>query len=149
MQLQDFLFSCKNKIKIYTNMNKVLLVSILIINLLRKVTTSKLKKFENRDVTCFRGLSQENILWNVLGQNNPTYWPKWNKMYVTSKRNYSICVSHQARYIWERLDGTLDYVQMIYFAHNHHSIQRNVISLLKRPSEFSKHKSSCVQKKKN
>jgi len=44
-----------------------------------------------------------------------------------------------------RLNETLNYVQMIYFAHNHHSIQRNVILLLKRPSEFLKHKSSCVQ----
>jgi len=70
-----FLFCWKNKIKIYTNMNKVLIVSILIINLLRKVTTLKLKKFEKWDITCLRGLSQENILWNVLGQNNPTYWP--------------------------------------------------------------------------
>jgi len=44
-----------------------------------------------------------------------------------------------------RLYRTLNYLQMIYFAHNHHSIQRNVILLLKRPSEFLKHKSSCAQ----
>jgi hypothetical protein len=44
-----------------------------------------------------------------------------------------------------RLDKTLNYVQMIYFTHNHHPIQRNVILLLKRPGEFLKHKSSCVQ----
>jgi hypothetical protein len=32
--------------------------------------------------------------------------PKWHKMYVTSKGNYSICVSHQARYTSETQRNT-------------------------------------------